>query len=44
MKDRNMRDTQRRKYIEEKTLENLKFVENDHESLFAIPKKPQENN
>ena len=35
MKDRNKRDTERRNYIIKRTLENLKYVENDPESLFA---------
>lgn len=39
MKNRNQRDTERRQYIKEKTLENLKLVENDPESLFAEPNK-----
>jgi len=37
--NRNERDTQRRNYIKAKTLENLKLVQDDPQSLSYIPKK-----
>ena len=44
MKDRNKRDTERRRFILEQTLKNLEYVKNDPESLFAISKQDQQNN
>jgi len=39
MTNRNERDTARRNYIKQRTLENLKLVKNDPQSLFAEPNK-----
>jgi hypothetical protein len=39
MNNRNTRDAERRKYIREKTEENLKAVLNDPESLFNSDKE-----
>lgn len=35
MSNRNIRDVERRNFIKEKTIENLKFVLDDPQSLFA---------
>lgn len=44
MKNRNIRDAARREYIKKMTEENLKFTENDPQSLFAISEEDNKNN